>query len=134
MPDRGVECRAAPERLWELVARPELWHRWSPYVRGAEGLGSPEVEQGARGKVVLRGGISLPAEVTEVTPGRSWSWQVGGIVVHHIVTATPSGSRLEMPVESEGRLWAPAALAYAPVVDLIARRIARVAEAASGEP
>jgi uncharacterized protein YndB with AHSA1/START domain len=126
--DRPVECTATPARLWELVARPDLWSRWSPYVRGAEGLGSPEVEQGARGKVVLRGGIRVPAEILEVSPGRSWSWRVGGIIVNHIVSPAPGGSRLTMPVKSDGRLWTPAALAYAPFVDLIARRVAQVAE------
>jgi hypothetical protein len=129
--DRPVECAARPARLWELVARPDLWSRWSPYVRGAEGLGSPEVEQGARGKVVLRGGIRVPAEILEVSPGRSWSWQVGGIVVHHIVTPAPGGSRLVMSVEPNGTLWTPAALAYAPVVNLIARRVAQAAEEGS---
>jgi uncharacterized protein YndB with AHSA1/START domain len=131
---RGFECTATPERIWDLVARPDLWHRWSPHVRGAEGLGSPEVRQGARGRVVLRGGIKVPAEILKVTPGQSWSWQVGGIVVHHIVAPAPGGSSLAMPVESAGRLWTPAALAYAPVVDLIARRIARVAEDESDGP
>lgn len=131
MSNRPVECTATPARLWELVARPDLWSRWSPYVSGAEGLGSPEVEQGARGKVVLRGGIRLPAEILEVSPGRSWSWQVGGIIVNHIVTPAPGGSRLAMPVESDGRLWTPAALVYAPFVDLIARRVAQVAEEGS---
>ena len=123
-----IECGATAELLWALVARPDRWHEWSPYVRGAEGLGSPEVEAGAKGEVVLRGGIRLPAEVTGVDPGRSWSWKVGGIVVHHVVTATPNGSRLAMPVESSGWAWSPAAKLYAPVVDLIARRIVRVAE------
>ncbi len=124
----GNECDAPAEKLWALVARPERWHEWSPYVRGAEGLGSPEVEAGAKGRVFLRGGIGLPAEVTEVDPGRSWSWKVGGIVVHHIVTPTANGSHLAMPVEAAGRAWTPAARLYAPVVGLIASRIVRVAE------
>jgi hypothetical protein len=126
---RGIRCGAAPEALWALVARPDRWHEWSPHVRGAEGLGSPEVEAGSRGRVVLRGGISLPAEVTEVVPGRSWSWRVGGIVVDHLVTpAAGGGSTLEMKVDSTGGAWSLAARAYAPVVGLIAGHIVRVAE------
>ena len=128
---RGLECSAAPEVLWRLVARPDRWHRWSPYVRGAEGLGEPEVEPGARGKVVLKGGLTLPAEIIEVDPGRSWSWRVGGIVVDHVVSPAPGGSRLEMPVEAASAPWSPAAFAYGPVVGLIARRIVRVAESES---
>jgi len=37
-----------------------------------------------------------------------------------------------MPVEAVGRLWTPAAAAYAPLVAAIARRIARVAESDPG--
>jgi hypothetical protein len=126
---RGVRCEADPQTLWALVARPDRWHEWSPHVRVAEGLGSPEVTAGAKGRVILRGGISLPAEVIEVVPGRLWSWRVGGIVVDHVVTpAARGGSTLEMKVDSTGRAWSLAARAYAPVVGLIARRIVRVAE------
>ena len=132
MAARGASSAASPEQLWDLIARPGQWHRWSPHVRGAEGLGSPEVRQGAKGSVVLRGGIRLPAEILEVDPGKSWSWQVGGIVVNHVVEPAPGGSRLSMPVEHRGPIWAPAALAYAPIVGLIARHIARVAEGESG--
>jgi uncharacterized protein YndB with AHSA1/START domain len=126
--DSGIESGAPAERLWQLVARPDQWSKWSPHVRGAEGLGSPEVEQGEKGSVVLRGGIKVPAEITEVVPGRSWTWKVGGIVVHHRVTPTPGGSRLEMPVESTGLPWNVAAAFYSPLVGAIARRLVQVAE------
>jgi hypothetical protein len=125
----GIACEADPEKLWALVARPDRWHEWSPHVRGAEGLGTPEVQAGSKGRVILRGGISLAAEVTAVTPGRSWTWRVGGIVVDHLVTpADGGGSSLAMKVDSTGGAWSLAARAYAPVVGLIARHIARVAE------
>jgi len=123
-----IECGAPAERLWALVARPDRWHEWSPYVRGAEGLGTPEVEAGTRGEVVLRGGIRLPAEVTEVVSGRSWAWRVGGIEVDHMVAQTEEGSRLTMAVDSTGGPWSVAARLYAPVVGLIARRIVVIAE------
>ncbi len=124
-----IECEASPDRLWSLVARPDRWHEWSPHVRGAEGLGSPEVEAGAKGKVVLRGGVRVPAEITEVVPGESWSWRVGGIVVDHVVAPSGTGgSSLAMPVESTGGPWGLAAALYAPFVGLIARQIVRVAE------
>jgi uncharacterized protein YndB with AHSA1/START domain len=130
----GVDCDAPAEAVWALIARPDQWHRWSPHVSGAEGLGEPEVELGAKGHVVLRGGVRIPAEVTEVSPGRSWTWKVGGIIVHHKVTPRGGdGCRLEMPVESDGRPWGIAAALYSPFVEAIARRIARIAEQ-GGEP
>jgi hypothetical protein len=97
-------------------------------VRGAEGLGSPEVVAGASGHVVLRGGIRLPAQITEVEPGRSWSWEVGGLRVRHAVRTADGGSLIEHTVGGVAGIWSVAALAYAPIVGLIARNIARVAE------
>ena len=70
----------------------------------------------------------MPAEITRVDPGHSWSWMVGGIEVEHTVEAAGKGSRLSMPVHARSAPWAPAAIVYAPVVGLIARRIVRVAE------
>ena len=86
------------------------------------------MRQGAKGKVLLRGGAKLPAEVLEVVPGRSWSWRVGGIIVEHRVIPMPGGFRLEMPVKATGTLWKPGAIAYGGVVNLIAGRIVAVAE------
>ena len=97
-------------------------------MRGGEGLGEPEVEAGATGTVVLLGGVRIAAEILEVVPGRSWTWQVGGLRIRHEVEPTPSGTRLSMTPEGDGPLWAPAALLYRLPTALIARNIARVAE------
>jgi hypothetical protein len=123
-----VECDAPPERVWALISRPERWGEWSPHVRGAEGLGSPEVTEGASGSVVLRGGLRIAARVTEVRSGESWTWKVGGLRVRHLVRPAGSGSRLEHVVEGSTTPWSLVARAYAPVVGLIARNIARVAD------
>jgi uncharacterized protein YndB with AHSA1/START domain len=124
----SVDCDAPSELVWALLARPERWGEWSPYVAGAEGLGSPEVVAGSRGHVVLRGGVRLAAEILDVVPGRSWTWRVGGIRVRHAVHTLPGGrSRLEHEVTGTALPWSAAALAYAPLVGLIALNIARVA-------
>jgi uncharacterized protein YndB with AHSA1/START domain len=124
----SVSCDAPPERIWDLLARPERWHEWSPYVAGAEGLGAPEVVAGARGRVVLRGGLRLPAEVLDVSPGESWSWQVGGLRIRHAVHPLPGNrSRIEHELSGTALPWSAAALAYAPAVGLIALNLARVA-------
>ena len=126
---RGPAAGSAPaDAVWNLIARPDQWHRWSPHVRGAEGLGTPEVRAGASGHVVLVGGAKLPAEILSVEPGRSWTWRVGGLVLEHIVTTAPDEVKLEMPVRATRPLWKPVAAAYQPVVNLIARRIVRLAE------
>jgi hypothetical protein len=118
-----------PEAVWSLIARPYRWSEWSPYVAGGEDLGSPEVRAGRVGSVVLRGGFKIRAEIHEVVPGRSWTWQVMGLRVRHVVEPTPGGCRLTMAPEGSGLLWAGAALAYRLPTALIARNIARVARA-----
>lgn len=125
----AVECDAPPERVWALISRPERWREWSPYVRGAEGLGSPEVVEGSVGSVLLRGGLRLPATVGAVDPGRSWAWRVGGLRILHRVTPRDGGrSRIEHEVGGASLPWSAGALAYAPLVGLIALNISRVAE------
>ena len=137
---------ASAAEVWSLVAEPGRWHEWSPYVAGAEGLGTPEVREGAVGAVVLRGGLRIGAEVLEVVPGESWTWQVKGLRIRHEVHPTPqlppavpsAGTvgernsrpercRLTMTPEGEGPFWGPAARAYRVPTALIARNIARVA-------
>lgn len=122
-----METGAPADAVWSLLAEPARWHEWSPYVRGAEGLGEPEVEEGARGKVILLGGARLDAEILDVVPRRSWTWRVGGLRVRHEVEPTPAGARLSMTPEGDGPLWGPAALIYRLPTALIERNVARVA-------
>ena len=79
-----------------------------PTCAGGEGLGDPEVEAGAVGAVLLRGGVRIAAEILAVVPGRSWTWQVKGLRIRHEVEPTPRGARLTMTPEGSGPLWAPA--------------------------
>lgn len=122
-----VETEASAPEVWSLLAEPRRWHEWSPYVAGAEGLGEPEVEAGAVGSVVLRGGVKIGAEILAVVPGESWTWQVKGLRIRHEVHPTPGGCRLTMTPEGSGPFWAPVALGYRLPTALIARNIARVA-------
>jgi uncharacterized protein YndB with AHSA1/START domain len=122
-----VTIDAPPEAVWSLIARPGRWHEWSPYVLGGEGLGEPEVEAGAVGSVLLRGGLRIGAEILEVVPDRSWAWRVKGLVIRHVVEQVPGGTRLSMTPEGDGPLWAPLALAYRLPTALIARNVSRVA-------
>lgn len=123
----SAHSAAPPERVWDLIARPGRWHEWSPHVAGAEFLGEPEVEAGARGRVLLRGGLALPATVTAVQTGESWAWEVGGIAVRHAVRPAAGGSEVEMATAGQGPVWGAAAAAYALPVALLVRNIARLA-------
>jgi uncharacterized protein YndB with AHSA1/START domain len=114
---------APPERVWELLARPALWSEWAPHIRGASGLGDPEVEAGARGTVSLLGVVPVPARVTAKEPGRSWTWRVGPMELEHRVTPHRSGSSVAI----EMRAPLPVRVAYGPLVALLVRNLSRVA-------
>lgn len=115
---------AAPEAAWALMARPDRWSTWAPHLRGAWGLGSPEVEAGRRGAARLLGVVPVPARVDSVVAGREWTWTVGPVRLVHAVEPTVDGCIVSMTIDAPG----PIEAAYAPVVQLFTRRLARAAE------
>jgi hypothetical protein len=124
-----VDVAASTSLTWPLVARPDRWHRWAPHVRGAWGLGTPEVREGARGAARLVGVVPVPARILSVERGRAWTWQVGPVRLAHVVVPLDeddSACRLTF------RLAGPTPLvaAYGPVVHALMLNLARVAEAA----
>ena len=118
------EAAAPSELAWSLVARPSRWPRWAPHLRGAWGLGSPEVREGARGAVRLLGLVPVPAQIFSVDAGRAWTWQVGPVHLVHAVEPLDTGCRLVF------RLSGPTVVVrlYGPVVHLFLRNLGRVAE------
>lgn len=127
----SADCAADPETAWALVARPDRWARWAPHVRGALGLGEPEVRTGARGVALLLGALPVPAVVTAKQPERSWTWQAGPLRVRHRVTPRPGGCRVAMDVEAPCPLEAIVRVTYGPLIAVLVRNLARVATAES---
>jgi len=126
-----AETAAPPAAAWRLLARPEDWARWSPHVRGAWGLGSPEVRTGATGAARLLGVVPVPARVTGKRPGRTWSWRVGfGAVemVHRVEPRAGGGAIVAVDLIAPGPLEGTLARAYGPLIGFSLRRLARAAE------
>jgi hypothetical protein len=100
-------------------------------VRGARGLGEPEVEPGRSGLVLLGSGVSvaaLPATITAVQAGRSWSWRVLGVeMAHEVAAEAAGGSRVTITLRAAWPLERALELSYAPIVALVLRRLARLA-------
>ncbi len=97
-------------------------------MRGAWGLGDPEVTEGARGAARLLGVVPVPARVTDVSPGSSWSWRVGGVDIHHLVRPRRAGSVITMEMRAPAPVEALLRVTYGPLVNRLVRRLARVAE------
>jgi hypothetical protein len=121
---------------WALIARPAAWPAWAPHVRGAWGLGAPEVRAGARGAARLLGVVPVPARITEKVDGRSWAWRVGPVDMDHRVEPGPGdGCTVAVTMSAPAPVEAALRLGYGPVVALLVRNLARAADrAASGSP
>ena len=125
-----ARSRAPVEAAWSLIARPGRWHEWAPHVRGAWGLGSPEVRRGARGAARLLGAVPVPARVVAKRPGRSWTWRVGPVDIVHRVAPAPGrarGSVVAVDFVAPRALELVLAASYGPAVALLVRNLARVA-------
>ena len=118
---------APASRTWELRARPDLWSRWAPHLRGAWGLGSPEVEPGRRGAVRLLGFMPIPVSITDKRSGRSWSWRVGAVDMTHRVIPRPDGCEVRIEISAPSPVEAMLRASYGPLVALLLRNLARVA-------
>lgn len=123
----SADSSAEPEIAWRLVAEPGRWSRWAPHVRGARGLGEPEVQTGADGQAVLVGGVPLRARVIAKQSQRFWTWEVGPVRLRHRVRARPGGCRVAVDIEAPFPVEALARVTYGPLVAMLMANLARVA-------
>jgi hypothetical protein len=110
------------------MARPRLWSRWAPHLRGAWGLGDPEVEAGARGAARLLGVVPVPARIVDVRAPESWTWRVGpATLVHHVAPDGDGGSVVGVDITAARPVETALAVTYGPLVQLLVRNLARAA-------
>jgi len=124
---------ADPEAAWELMARPARWSSWSPHVRGAWGLGAPEIRPGAVGAVRLLGVVPVPARILDKQPGRSWAWRLGPVEMVHRVRPLGEGCEVAVDVIAPRPLQPLLRATYGPIIALTVRRLAREAERRSAD-
>ena len=110
------------------MAEPRRWPEWAPHIRGAWGLGAPEVQVGRRGLVRLLGAPVVPARITRKRAGRMWAWKVGPVELTHRVESRERGSIVAVDIAAPAALEITLKATYGPLVQLLVRRLARVAE------
>ncbi|HWT95616.1 MAG TPA: SRPBCC family protein [Solirubrobacteraceae bacterium] len=118
---------ATPDQAWPLLARPALWSSWAPHLRGAWGLGDPEVEPGSVGAVRLLGLLPIPAKILAKEPGRSWTWRVGPVTLVHRVHEDASGTVVAVDLRAPAPVEAALSVTYGPLVQMLVRNLARTA-------
>jgi hypothetical protein len=122
-----VDSDASPRAAWALLSRPEAWPAWAPHLRGAWGLGSPEVRAGAFGAARLLGVIPIPAKIT-AKEGRSWTWQIGPARLAHRVLDREGGCTVAIDLDAPGPLEPLLAATYGPVIQVMLNRLAEQAQ------
>jgi len=123
-----VKSDAAPEKVWDLYAQPARWKEWAPHIRSPHGLGTPEVEPGASGRIRIAGLAPVWAEVTSKRPGRSWTWRVGLVELTHTVEpASGGGSTIGLAMRAPAPMELAIRMSYAPVTKLLLKNLARKA-------
>ncbi len=73
----------------------------------------------------------MPVRVGSKRAGRSWTWRVGPVdIVHRVAPPTGKavGSRVAVDLIAPRALEPPLAVGYGPIVALLVRNLARVAE------
>ena len=83
---------------------------------------------GARGFARLLGVVPVPARITAKEPGRSWTWNVGPVTLAHRVEPREGGCVVAVDIESPPALEPLMRAGYGPVVGVLVRRLAAVAE------
>jgi polyketide cyclase/dehydrase/lipid transport protein len=124
-----ADSNASPLAAWALLSRPDAWHEWARHVRGAWGLGSPEVRQGAFGFARLLGVIPVPARITAKRE-HAWAWRVGPMTLVHRVQPRAGGCTVAIDLLAPGPLEPVFAATYGPVIQLMLNRLASGSETA----
>ena len=124
----AADLDIAPERAWELYSHPDAWREWAPHLRGASGLTGyrGEVRAGASGLVWVLG-APLPARITWVDRGHSWSWRIGPVEMDHVVEPREGGGcRVALVFRGPELLERLVATFYGAPARLLLRNMGRV--------
>jgi uncharacterized protein YndB with AHSA1/START domain len=102
----------APEGVWEAFVNLGGWPAWNPHMREVRLLTDVPLAMGSRARIVLKTGLSSTWEVTEFTPGRSFTWDAkllgSRLSFAHVVQPVDAGSRVILRIEASGLTALPA--------------------------
>jgi uncharacterized membrane protein len=120
--ESGVEIDAPATLVWDVFTDVERWPEWTPSVSGLVALDGPGIAVGKRFEIKQPRMPKLVWQVTEVSPGVSWTWvqrSPGGLTMarHEVVGESESRSRVRQQIDQRGPIGA--------LVGLLMRRMTR---------
>ena len=104
----SVLIAAPPERVWEVLVDIERWPEWTPSMTRVERLDDGELRVGSRARVKQPRLPPSSWTVTQLDPGRSFTWRSrsGGVTSEgtHGVETSGEGSRATLIFRQTGLL------------------------------
>ena len=105
----SIDITAPAERVWEVLTDVEYWSEWTPTVTWVRRLDDGPLRVGSRAKIRQPRVPETEYVVTELDPGRSFTWVATGpgvlTTARHSVEPLPDGgARVRLSVEQGGWL------------------------------
>ena len=107
--DSSIEIDAPAGRVWDVFVDVEHWSTWTASINVARALDGPGIEVGKRFEIRQRRFPKLVWEVTDVEPGRSWTWRQRSFgaetrATHEVVAQDPDRTLVRQRIEQRGPL------------------------------
>lgn len=130
---------APSETVWAVLSDVAGWPEWTPTIRSVRRLDEGPLRVGSRAEVEQPRLPRAVWQVSEVVPGRSFTWEAHGpgltTIGRHEVAPEGSGSRVTLAIEQRGPMGAVAALVWRRLTQrYIDLEAASLAERVAGTP
>src|SRR3712207_8031744 len=111
---------APVEQVWEVLSEVELWPEWAPTVTSVRRLDDGPLAVGSRVRVEQPRIPPTEYVVTELKPGRSFTWVATGPGVrttarHLLEDLGPGGTRVTLAAEQSGAVGVGMGRFYRPL-------------------
>lgn len=104
--ERSIVINVPTERIWEAFVNLGDWPAWNHHMREIRLLTEVPLAMDSRARIVLKTRLSSTWEVTEFSPGRSFTWDANLFGSHlafaHVVEPANGGSRVILRIEAAG--------------------------------
>lgn len=105
--EHAVEVDAPVGTVWEVFRAVERWPEWTASVTSVTALDGAELEVGRRYEIRQPRFPRLVWEVTDLTPGTSWTWRqrspgASTVAVHELVDLGDGHTLVRQRLEQSG--------------------------------